>query len=144
MIWVVCSLGPDLDCVDNTAGHDGEFPCDRAHSQFELGHVGSTWYHVGQPVGASYMRETNPGWNQTTRIRLEDQIDDLEMLIIKPCLTRLFLWILKKVCWTYRSATSQSIQSWSGFILNNRDIVVQCIIGSSLKLQFVKKLKLTI
>lgn len=48
------------------------------------------------------------------------QVVDLEMLIFKPCLTNLFLWILKKVWWTYRSATSQSFQSWSGFILDNR------------------------
>lgn len=125
-----CAIwGPDLNCVDYAAGHDGQLPRDRAHSQFELGHVGGTRYHVGQPVGASRLWETNPAWIRL-RIGSEDQIIDLDMQTIKPCLTCLFLWILEKVRWTYRRATSHSIQSWSGFILNNTNTVVLWIVCS--------------
>lgn len=41
-----------LDCVDDTTGHDGEFPSDRAHSQFELRHVWCSRQHVGETVRA--------------------------------------------------------------------------------------------
>lgn len=57
--------------------------------------------------------------HEVYRIRLAQMVD-LDVLRFKPCLTCLFLWILKKVCWTYRSAPRQSFQSWSGFILDNR------------------------
>lgn len=72
---------------------------------------------------------------------VEDQIIDLDTQTIKPCLTCLFLWIRKKVSWTYRRATSQSIQSWSGFILNNRNTVVMWIVFSCSLLKEVKKYK---
>lgn len=42
-----------LNCVDDATGHDREFPSDRAHSQFELGHVRCGGQHVGETVWAS-------------------------------------------------------------------------------------------
>lgn len=39
-----------LNCVDDTTGHDREFPSDRAHSEFELGHVRCSGQHVGETV----------------------------------------------------------------------------------------------
>lgn len=69
-------------------------------------------------------RETAPSsdsflgtWGLSNRI---GPVVDVDVLRFKPCLTCLFLWIVKKVCWTYRSTTRHSFQSWSGFILDNR------------------------
>lgn len=49
----------DLNGANDAAGHDGELPCDCAHSQFELRHVGSVGQNVGQAVGTRCKHKTN-------------------------------------------------------------------------------------
>lgn len=51
----------DLNCANDTTGHDRESPRDGAHSQFELRHVRSAGQHAGQTVRTRCVQGTHTG-----------------------------------------------------------------------------------
>lgn len=116
-----------LNCVDDAAGHDREFPSDRAHSQFELGHVWCIGQHVGETVWASCVHKTKKESLRRAenafiffKIRRWQAIKTwFSELKRERGHTSLFFGVIKKVVWTYGAASSKSVQFGSGLVLKN-------------------------